>query len=356
MAVDELRKKIDGIDDEILSLLRKRFDLAGEVGKSKQRDGKPVFVPSREAAVLNRLLVKAEGMPAEPVKAVFSEIMSLCRAAERPLAVSYLGPPTTFTHMAALKRFGAAPELSPRESIAEVFASVERGDSDYGVVPIENSIEGTVNHTLDMFMDSSLQIVAEIIIGVRHCLLSKQPLKQVKVVFSHPQAFAQCRKWLAENLPATELVEASSTAKAAELAAKRKGSAAIASSLAAEEFGLGVIAKDIDGGGRNVTRFFVVGNAENQKTGRDKTSIMFSVKHEAGALFRALQPLEKYGINMTKIESRPARAKLWEVVFFVDFEGFAGDEKARAAVGEMEKHCLFVKVLGSYPEEVSVSE
>ena len=267
MAVDELRKKIDSVDDEILSLLRKRFDLAGEVGKSKRKDGKPVFVPSREAAVLNRLLVKARGMPAEPVKAVFSEIMSLCRAAEKPLAVSYLGPPTTFTHMAALKRFGAASELSPKESIAEVFASVEKGDSDYGVVPIENSIEGTVNHTLDTFIGSSLQIVGEITLDVRHCLLSKQPLKQVKTVYSHPQAFAQCRKWLAENLPAAELVDASSTAKAAELAAKKKGSAAVASELAAGAFGLKVAARDIEGICRNVTRFLVIGKAENQKTG-----------------------------------------------------------------------------------------
>ncbi|MCX6798793.1 MAG: prephenate dehydratase [Candidatus Diapherotrites archaeon] len=356
VAVEELRKKIDAVDDEILALLQKRLALARQVGKEKGEKGRPVFVPSRESTVLNRLLAEKKSLPADSARAVFSEIISMCRSAEKPLLVSYLGPPTTFTHMAALKRFGSAAQLVPQGGIADVFNSVEKGGADYGVVPIENSIEGTVNHTLDMFIDSGLQIVGEITVDVRHCLLSKQGIKRIKTVYSHPQALAQCRRWLAENLPNAELVEASSTARAAEFAAKRKGSAAIASELAASQFGLKVVAKDMEGIGRNVTRFLVVGSAENQRTGKDKTSIMFSVKHEAGALFKALQPFDKHKVNMTKIESRPARAKLWAVVFFVDFEGFEGDENVKAALGELREHCLFVKVLGSYPEEVSVSE
>ncbi len=355
MALEEKRKKIDKIDSEILSLLQQRLRIAKKIAKAKAEKGKPVFIPSREADVLNSLLRKRGNIPAKSVKSVFSEIIAMTRAAEKPMAIAYLGPKTTFTHAAALKKFGPTVELAAHESIPSVFNSVEKGEADYGVVPIENSIEGTVSHTLDMFLDSNLNIVAEIMLDVKHCILSNRPLSKIKTVYSHPQAFAQCRKWLSKNLPNAEFVETSSTAKAAELASKDRESAAIASEMAAEEYSLNVAAKSIEDHSSNVTRFIVIGKEHNSKTGKDKTSILFSVQHKPGALFNALQPFQKHGLNMTKIESRPARKKLWEVVFFIDFEGFREDEAVKKALSEMAEHCLFVKVLGSYPEEISVS-
>ncbi len=353
--MDKIRKRIDAVDDKILSLLQQRLHLAEAIGREKKANSKLVFVPAREAIVLDRLLKKRGKLPAASLKGIFSEIIAACRAAEKPLVVSYLGPKTTFTHMAALKKFGSTVQLAARDSIESVFSSVEKGEADYGVVPVENSIEGTVSHTLDMFMDSSLNIVSEIVTDVRHHLLSRSSLQKIKTVYSHPQALAQCRRWLAKNLPKAEFVEASSTARAAELAALHRNSAAVASGLAAKEFNLGIVARNLEDAAANVTRFLVIGKEQNSMSGKDKTSIMFSVKHRAGALFRALQPFERHGINMTKIESRPSRKKLWEVIFFVDFEGFKEDEKVKKALAELEQHCLFVKVLGSYPEEVSVS-
>ena len=355
MELNEIRKKIDGIDSEILSLLQQRLELAKEIGKAKAENGKPVFVPSREAEILNRLLKKKGGIPAESVKSVFSEIIAMSRAAEKQLAIAFLGPKTTFTHAAALKKFGSSAKLIDYASISDVFNSVEKQEADYGVVPIENSIEGTVSHTLDMFLDSSLNIAAEIMLDIKHCLLSKNSLSEIKTVYSHPQAFAQCRKWLIKNLPKAELVEASSTAKAAEQASKTKNSAAIASEMAAPEFSLNIIAGSIEDSATNVTRFLVIGKEQNSATGKDKTSIMFSVQHKAGTLFNALKAFADNNISMTKIESRPAKKKLWEVVFFVDFEGFKEDANVKEALAELEKQCLFVKILGSYPEEVSVS-
>ncbi|MBN2067963.1 MAG: prephenate dehydratase [Candidatus Diapherotrites archaeon] len=355
MDLNEARKKIDRVDSEILSLLQQRLKLAGDVAKSKAEKGKPIFIPSRESEIMNSLLSKRGEIPAKSLKGIFSEVIAMTRAAEKPLSIAYLGPKTTFTHAAALHKFGSTAELVAHDSISSVFNSVEKRESDYGVVPIENSIEGSVSHTLDMFLDSSLNIVAEIMLDVKHHLLSNSPLKGTKTVYSHPQAFAQCRTWLAKNLPNAELVEASSTARAAELASKNKESAAIASEMAAEEFSLKIVSKCIEDSSSNVTRFIVIGKEQNQKTGKDKTSIMFSVQHKPGALFSALQPFQKHGLNMTKIESRPAKKKLWEVVFFIDFEGFRSDETVKKALSDMGHHCLFVKVLGSYPEEVSVS-
>ncbi len=355
MSLQEVRKKIDAIDEKILSLLQQRLQLAKEAGQEKAEKGEPVFVASREAKILNGLLKKRGSIAAESLKSIFSEIIAASRAAEKQLAVAFLGPKTTFTHVAALRKFGSSAKLIAFDSISDVFNSVEKGEADYGVVPIENSIEGTVSHTLDMFLDSNLNIVAEEVMDVRHCLLSKESLQKIKTVYSHPQAFAQCRQWLSKNLSKADLVEASSTAKAAEQASKTKNSAAIASEMAAPEFSLNIVARSIEDSSSNVTRFLVIGKEQNSATGKDKTSIMFSVQHKAGALFNALKAFADYNINLTKIESRPAKKKLWEVVFFVDFEGFKEDDAVKKALAELERNCLFVKILGSYPEEVSVS-
>ena len=239
----------------------------------------------------------------------------------------------------------------PVDSIAEVFAAVEKGDAAFGVAPIENSTEGTINHTLDMFMESNLNIAAEIYLDIHHNLLSNNRLIEVKKVYSHQQAFAQCRNWIAKNLPAAELIQVSSTTKGAESATLYHSSAAIASELAASKYSLKVIARNIEDLSNNTTRFLVIGKAEAKRTGKDKTSILFSVRHEASALFRALESFRKYSVNMTKIESRPTKMKTWEYVFFVDVQGFVGDKKIRKGLEHMAKHADFVKILGSYPEE-----
>lgn len=356
MSLEKERKEIDKIDSKILNLLVKRVEKATNIGREKRKKGKAVYVPAREREIIENLLKKNKGrFPEESLRAIYSEIISTSRALEEPMKVTYLGPKTTFTHMAAIKRFGSQPKLVAKGSIKEVFDSVEKGDAKYGVVPIENSTEGTVNHTLDMFLDSDLNIVAEIVMDIRHYLLSKYKLEKIKKIYSHPQAIAQCRDWIIKNIPKAEITEVSSTAKAAETASLYIDSAAIASELAAKEFGLNIIARNIEDNPRNVTRFLVIGRAEPKKTGKDKTSIMFSVKHEAGALFKALKAFHDNNINMTKIESRPTKRKMWEVVFFIDFEGFVEDGKVQKALKELGEKCLFVKILGCYPEEVSVS-
>jgi chorismate mutase/prephenate dehydratase len=360
MKLQELRKRIDETDEKILGLLSERARLAKEAAIEKASSGTAAFVPSREQQLIASLQRKNNGLlPNSAVQKVFSEIVSACRAIEASLKIAFLGPEATFSQEAALKKFGSGATFVPCGSIAEVFKVVENRNADYGVVPIESSAEGTVSHTLDNFLNSNLSIVAETVVEVKQNLLSgEKNIGAIKTLYSHPQALAQCNQWVAKNLAAAKIVEAPSTAMAAELAAKKKGAAAIASSLAAEKFGLNLLAEGIQDNAQNLTRFLVIGNgkARPQKSAKDKTSIVFSVKHEPGTLFKALRPLQSHGLNMTKIESRPTRQKAWEVVFFIDFEGFAEDEKVQAALKEMKEQCLFLRILGSYPEEVSVSE
>lgn len=352
MAIEQLRKKVDLVDEKILSALNERSKIIKEIGLEKSKGGKAVYDPAREIQVIESVTAKNRGgFPNGSLKAIYSEIMSACRGLEQPLKVAFFGPETTFTHMAALKKFGSTTQLIAKDSIEEVFRAVESGNADYGVVPIENSTEGTVNHTLDRFLVSNLNIIAEVSLDVNHNLLSRYSLKEVKKVYSHPQALAQCRKWLSDNLPKAELIAVSSTAKAAEDATLYLESAAIASNLAAQKHGLKILAENIEDNSHNMTRFLVIGKIQPKKSAKNKTSVVFSTPHKAGALYNVLGVFNKFKLNLTKIESRPSRLKQWEYVFFIDFEGYVGDSNVKKAIGELKKKTSFLKILGSYPLE-----
>jgi chorismate mutase/prephenate dehydratase len=351
MKLSELRRKIDAIDDKIVELLNERMVYAKEIGKLKRREGKAVFRPDRENKILKRLTEKSDLFPKPALLSVYRHIFSASLKAEAPLTIAYLGPAATFTHQAAEQRFGSQSNLVPVKDIPDVFLEVEKGKADYGVVPIENSSEGIVSHTLDMFIDSNLKIADEIFLEISHSLLSKEPsLSDIKKVYSHPQSFAQCRNWLTENLPMAELIETSSTASATQRAQREKGSAAIASNWAAGFYGIPVLEERIEDLSENTTRFLVIGKEFSAPTGSDKTSILFSVKDRVGALYDMLKPFAEHKINLTKIESRPSRNIPWEYIFFLDFVGHIQDERVKSALSELENLCVHLKILGSYPK------
>jgi len=356
MDLNKLRKKIDSIDSGILDLLNKRAEVILEVGRLKRKSNSSIFVPERERDVYDRLVAKNKGpLSGEALKAIFREVMSSALSLEHPVKIAYLGPEFTFTHMASMKKFGASVNYSSCETITAVFSEVDKGRADYGVVPIENSIDGAVTHTQDMFIDSDLKVCSEVYLEIVHNLLSKESSKaKIRKVYSKSQVFSQCRAWLEMNLPGVELIEVSSTAKAAEISSRERGSACIASALAAKKYGLKILSASIEDSVHNVTRFLVIGRHEAKPTKEDKTSIMFSVKDRAGALHDILTPFKRYGINMTKIESRPSKVRAWEYYLFVDLEGHYHDPKVAKALKELAKSCTYVKILGSYPTGDSV--
>ena len=349
--LEKLRKEIDAIDMEILRLLNQRARLAIDIGKIKKEEKLSTHVPQREREIYERLEKENKGpFPHEALRVVFREIMSASLSLEQPLRVAYFGPKATFTHLASMKKFGFFANYIPANSIREVFAEVERGRADYGVVPIENSTEGVVNYTLDMFAESNLKITAEILqeVGL-HLLSLTGEIEDIKCVYSHPQPIAQCRTWIESNLPNMPVVEVSSTARAAEMCVDDPSAAAIASELAAQLYGLKVIKSHIEDYTNNFTRFLVIARNQVEKSGKDKTSIMFSIKDRVGALYNVLKTFSENDINLTKIESRPSRKKAWDYVFFVDLQGHIEDEKVRMALEKLEPQCMFLKVLGSYP-------
>ena len=349
--IEHLRGEIDGIDDRILALLNERIRLARRIGECKAESGHAIVDKAREDRLLQTLLSRNPGpLDGENLKRIFIEVIAASRQAQEPRVISYLGPEATFTHIAALSYFRLSDTLIPQPSIKDVFDEVEKGASRYGVVPVENSIEGAVNHTLDLFQESDLQICAESYLVISHDLLSLsgQPDK-IKTVYSHPQTFAQCRRWLNKHLPEADLVECSSNAQAAKMALNSDESAAIAGREAGRIYGLQVVAPRIQDVVRNTTRFLVIGNDRVPRTGNDKTSIMLVTAHVPGALFQALGPISEAGINMLKLESRPAKYENWSYVFFVDLLGHAEDEPVRQTLGRMKDRCQFLKVLGSYP-------
>ncbi len=349
--LNDLRQQIDLIDNQILDLLNQRANVAIAVGKAKEGSEKSFYVPSREKAIYERLTAKNPGpFPNEAVCKVFREIISASLNMEMPMQVAFLGPQSTFTHMAAMLQFGLSAQLVPLKSIPAVFEEVERGRAQYGVVPVENSTEGVVNHTLDMFFESELQMIAEIMLEISHNLLSKSgDIGQIKKIVSHPQPLAQCRHWLETNMPDMPLLDVASTAAAAQMAAEDGSVAAIASHAAAVQYNLQVVKAKIEDNPHNFTRFLVIGKKTPEKSGADKTSIMFSVKDEPGILYRMLEPFSKRGINLAKIESRPMKQKAWEYIFFLDLIGHIDDLEISAAVEELRSHCHFLKILGSYP-------
>ncbi len=351
MDLDEWRSRINELDEQILKLLNKRAEVALRIGELKRRQELPYFVPERESEIIRRLLALNPGpFPAEGVKAVWREILSASLALEHPLPIAYLGPQATFTHQAAVLRFGSSSTLVPVRSIPEVFDEVEHGRAEFGVVPVENSTEGSVNVTLDRLLDSDLSITGELLLEVTHHLLGRAPeLSAIRTVCSHPQALAQCRQWLGTHLPDAKLEEVSSTVAAAERAAGDPTVAAVASELAGRLYGLSVLRSRIEDNPANSTRFLVVGWRGMPPTGKDKTSLLCSLTHEVGALSAFLDPFARHGLNLTKIESRPTKRRPWEYVFFVDFEGHVDAPPVQTALAEIRQRCLFLKLLGSYP-------
>ena len=349
-----LRQKIDFLDQEVLRLLNERAEVALEVGQVKAGSHLAPYNPQREEEVLRRLESSGLGaFPRRAISRVFREVISACRSLEAELTVAYLGPPATYSHLACIEHFGSSVEPVPKESIQEIFEAVEREKANFGMVPIENSTEGMVNRTLDMFIDSDVKICGEILVRISHDLLSVSGrAEDVERIYSHPQALAQCRQWLRKTFPQVQPADSPSTARAAQMAAQDPKAAAVASSLAAELYGLNVIESRIEDYLNNYTRFLVLGLQVGDRTGRDKTSLLFSIPDSPGALYEILKPFSEKSINLTKIESRPIKDRPWEYVFFLDFEGHTTDPHIHEATAELKKKVLFLKLLGSYPRSL----
>jgi chorismate mutase / prephenate dehydratase len=349
--LNTLRKTIDNLDKDILRRLNQRAKITLSIGALKQKSSSPIFSPVREADVYKKVLKHNKGpLSAETVKAVYSEIMSGSLALQTRLRIAYLGPEATFTHIAALQKFGKSLDYMECASISDVFTEVERQRASYGVVPIENSTEGAINHTLDMFVDSDLKICSECYLPIEHNLMVKgSTAGDIKDVYSRYEVFAQCRIWLEKNLPKAKLLSCASTTEAAIAVAHGQGQAAIGSSLAAEKYNLKIIARSIEDSPHNITRFLVIGKQDAQRTGRDKTSILFSMKDRSGALHDVLAPFKKQGVNLTKIESRPSKKKAWKYYFFIDMQGHIKDKKVVESIARLRRYTSFIKVLGSYP-------
>ncbi|HEY8249109.1 MAG TPA: prephenate dehydratase [Burkholderiales bacterium] len=348
--IQKLRAEIDRVDDEVAALLQRRAGLAQKIGALKQGAG--AYRPEREAEILNRLSAKAGILAADRVAAVFREIISACRGLEEAIRVSYLGPEGTFSEQAVRKHFGRAVEALPAASVDEAFRRCESGSAQFTVVPVENSTEGAVGRTLDLLLATPLRICGEVELRVQQNLLSKASgLQAIRRIYSHAQSLAQCNGWLAQNLPSVERVPVTSNADAARRAADEPAAAAIAGEAAAERYQLGVLARAIEDDPNNTTRFLVLGNVDPAPTGKDRTSIVLSAENKPGAVHALLTPLAQHRVSMTRIESRPARARsaLWEYMFFIDVEGHQKDETVARALAELKRLAPYLKVLGSYP-------
>ena len=356
VALRRLRARIDRIDAEVLSLLGERYRVVAGIQRVKEKSGDGVYVPARERAQIERLeaLNREAGNPVRPeaLRAIFGEILAASRALQGRLSVAYLGPQGTFSERAARAHFGSSAELVAVPSIPDVFRAVERGQARLGIVPIENSTEGMVIPTMDALAASDLRIVAERPLSIRHALLSRSAkVSQIRRIVSHPQSLAQCREWLARHLPDVPTSEVASNALAAEAASRARTTAAVAGREAAETYGLRVLADGIQDLARNVTRFVVIAPPGGvREEGADKVSVLFSVRNEAGMLFRALQPLARHGIDLIKLESRPMRGRSWEYLFFADFRGAVASPEVKRAMRAMQRHCLSFKELGAYVE------
>lgn len=351
------RDQIDAIDEQVLKLVNQRAKLARQIGSLK--DDGVIYRPEREAQVLRRLQANNQGpLSAEAVANIFRSVMSNCRALEKELSIAFLGPLGTYSEEAALKQFGLGRNAVVCAAIDEVFRTVEAGQADYGVVPVENSTEGAIGLTLDLLLASPLKICGEITLPIHHCLLSKQTdISQISHIFSHTQSLAQCHEWLNRTLPKVQREAVTSNARAAQMShdlvmADGTFAAAIASKRAAELFDLNILAENIEDDPKNTTRFLVLGNHDVAASGQDRTSFVMTAKNKPGAIVELLEPLSRYGVSMTKLESRPSKQGLWDYVFFVDIEGHYQDSKVASAIKEIENRALFLKMLGSYPVAV----
>ena len=354
MDLKDLRTRIDAVDTELIRLFNERAELVHGVGEFKKANGLEIYAPEREEALLTALAAKNAALggrlPAAGLRAIYREIMSASLALEKDLAIAYFGPEATWTHQAARGKFGASVRYLSQPSIADVFDAVARGRADYGVVPVENSTEGAVTHTLDVFIESDLRICAQVALPVEHHLMSMGPREEIRRVYSHPGVLGQCRQWLRSHFPTAELIEVASTADAGEMAAKSTDAAALAGAMVAEVHGLTILEAAVQDQADNATRFLVIGQSDCPPTGRDRTSLLFGVSDKPGALFAALEPLQSAGVSLSKIESRPSKRKAWEYVFFADVEGHRQDAALVSALGALAERCSFFKVLGSYPD------
>lgn len=349
----DCRREIDGIDKDIIALLDRRAEVARRVGEVKAEKGAEFFDAGRHIQLLNGISKRGTGsFPPQGLRDVFCEVLSVCLNLQAPQTIAFLGPEATFTHIAARRAFGRAPRFVPYETIADVFHAVEKLWAQYGLVPVENSTGGVIHATLDEMMNSDLSICAEIHIPIRHNLLNDGPIDQIDRICTHPQILSQCRMWLRENLPGIKLEEVASSAEGARLAQANRTTATIGSNMASEIYGLEILEAGIEDQKDNVTRFLVIGNQSPRPSSNDRTSLMFSIKDVPGALYHLLKPFAQRKINMTKIESRPTRKRAWDYIFFVDIEGHISRPAVRKVVDDLEKHCNFLRVLGSYPVDL----
>jgi chorismate mutase/prephenate dehydratase len=350
-SLESLRGQIDALDTRIVQLLNDRAKVAQQIGEIKRRTNAKVYHPDRESQIYKRIISENKGpLPNASLTAIYRELMASSRALERPFRVSYLGPLGTFSYVAARKNFGPAVDYIAQRSIEGVFREVSMNRADYGIVPVENSTEGGIRDTLQMFLEFDVKVCGEVVLPIHHSLMAHGPEESIQKVYSKPQVFAQCRNWLSTHLGQAELLEVGSTTEAARLVKKESGSAAIAHEEVAELYDLNVLYKNIEDYPSNITRFFILGESYPGPSGQDKTAVMCYIKNQVGALYGLLHPFKKYCINLTSIESLPSRKKAWDYSFYVELEGHASEPRVGKALRKVEKKCLELKVLGSFPK------
>ena len=350
MSLDELRNRIDELDHQLVKLLNERAHVVVEIGKFKNKTASPVYAPDREKEVLARIVETNEGpLPDKCLIAIWRELMSGSFGLERPLRIAYLGPGGSFSHTAAMLKFGQSVEYESVTDIKSIFEEVSKGHCDLGLAPVENTMGGGVIETLDALIDSNVKVCAEVLMAIHHNLMGNCTLQEIEKIYSKPEVFAQCRNWLSATFKDAQTIPVASTARAAQLAAEEPRAAAIGSSIAAELYGLRIVCENIEDTANNVTRFLIISKEDARPTGEDKTAILFSTAHKAGALADVLDVFKRYGINMTNIESRPSRKRQWEYYFFVDFLGHRTEKHIQEGMEESRKHCLQLSILGSFP-------
>jgi len=355
MSLEELRKKIDELDHQLVKLLNERARVVVEIGKLKTRTDKPVYSPDREKEVFARIAEANEGpLPDRCLVAIWRELMSGSFVLERPLRIGYLGPAGSFSHTASMLKFGQSVEYEPLVDITSIFGEVSKGHCDLGLAPVENTMGGGVIETLDALIDSNVKVCAEVLMAIHHSLLGNCSLEEIEKIYSKPEVFAQCRNWLSATFKEAQTVPVASTARAAQMAADEPRAAAIGSSVAAELYGLQIICENIEDIANNITRFLVISREDARPTGEDKTAILFSTAHKAGALADVLDVFKRYNINMTNIESRPSKKRQFEYYFFVDFLGHRTDKNVQEGIEEARKHCLQLSILGSFPRAMEL--
>ena len=355
MSLEELRKKIDSIDEKLVELINERAQIVVEVGKLKQADSAPIYVPHRDKAVLEKIAELNKGpLPDKTMQAIWRELMSGSFFLERPLLIGYLGPQGSFSHNAAILKFGQSVDYEALTDIRGIFEEVSKGHCDFGIVPIENSAGGGIRESLDAFIETDVMVCAEANMAIHHNLLANCPMTDIQRIYSQPEIFAQCRSWLSSTFKDTEIIPMASSSKAARLASEENGAAAIASAIAAEIYGLKILCQNIEDVSNNITRFLIISKHDAQSSGDDKTIVLFSTAHKTGALVDVLNVFREYGINMTNIGSRPNKKREWEYYFFVDFLGHKEDENVKKALKEAKQHCLQLSLLGSFPRCASI--